>query len=701
MRVNDQNTDCEQLAAELLRCQQRLDTLMRLSSDWYWELDNQHRFARLVGFAVNVDPSRLLGLCPWELSRVEFLDGSGWAEIRAAMDARQPVTDLRVRATRTHGETIVVSNTAVPVFDDDGRFTGYCGITRDITRAYLAEEQLRESEARFRSLTQLSSDWYWEQDAEFRFTRFDGQHVFALRAARTHLGRRRWELGGEIEGGWEAHRQLLAERRPFYDAVVSNPYEGRTYYISISGEPMFDRAGHFIGYRGIGRDITERREAEERVRFLANHDSLTRLPNRAMFSDLLNFTIQNARRNHQHFAVLFIDLDRFKVVNDSLGHAAGDQLLQEMARRLTDALRAGDVVARLGGDEFVVLALNVAEREEVAVIARKLLAALVKPVMLCGQECRVTASIGICLFPEGAQDEPTLMKHADIAMYRAKEDGKNTFQFYSKELPASSLERFALEADLRSALERGQLLLHYQPKLDLRSGAITGVEALLRWQHPELGMILPGRFIPLAEETGLIIPIGRWVLATACRQAMAWRRAGLPPLRMAVNLSMRQFADEGLLETLADVLNESGLPPALLELELTEGMVMQNVERAVSVLTDIKRMGVRIAIDDFGVGYSALAQIKRFPIETLKVDRSFVRDLTGNSEDRAIIRAIITMGRALGLKVVAEGVETAEQAKFLRERACDESQGFYFSRPLAPAQLEELVRRRYRGGDGT
>lgn len=686
-----------QLAAELRRCRERLDSLIKLSSDWYWEQDEEYRFVHVVGFArsdADIDPQQLLGRRSWELG-VEPLNEGGWLAMKALLDSRQPFVDLRLKSVNPRGEPIVVSNTATPVFDEEGRFTGYRGITRDITQTYFAEQQLRESEARFRSLTQLSSDWYWEQDAEFRFTRLDGRHMADTAGSpfTSSIGKTRWETDSEIEGGWEAHRQLLIERRPFSDVVVWRRHDGEIYYVSISGEPVFDEAGRFAGYRGIGRDITERRRAEERVRFLANHDSLTRLPNRAMFSDLLNFTIQNARRNHQQFAVLFIDLDRFKVVNDTLGHEAGDQLLREMAQRLTDSLRAGDVVARLGGDEFVVLAQNVGEQDVVAGIARKILAALIKPVTVGGQECRITASIGICQYPDGAQDEPTLMKYADIAMYRAKDEGKNTFQFYNSQLQTYTFERLALEARLRNALERGEFMLHYQPKLDLRTGAITGVEALLRWQQPELGMVPPTQFIPVAEETGLIAPIGRWVLQTACAQNMVWQRAGLPPLKMAVNLSARQFSEDSLLEDIAAVLRDTGMPAELLELELTEGMVMQNVERATRVLTAIKRMGVRIAIDDFGVGYSSLAQIKRFPIDTLKVDRSFVRDLSQNAEDRAIIKAIIAMGKTLCLTVVAEGVETEEQENFLRERACDESQGFYFSRPLAPAQLEELVRR--------
>jgi len=436
----------------------------------------------------------------------------------------------------------------------------------------------------------------------------------------------------------------------------------------------------------------ERREAENRIQYLATHDALTGLPNRVMFAQILEHAVETASRYQRRFAVLFIDLDRFKVVNDSFGHAAGDMLLQEMAQRLTGQLRSSDVVARLGGDEFVVLLEQVETGNQASTIARKLLSSVLKPTTILGHECRVTTSIGIAMYPTDGEDEPTLMKNADIAMYFAKKEGKNNFQFYSNELKAQSLERLVLETNLRSALERNELRLEYQAQIKLQSQAICGVEALLRWDNPDLGAVPPGQFIPVAEETGLIVPIGRWVLMTACRQAVEWQRQGLPPVCMAVNLSARQFASNEILEHIAEVLTETGLPPRLLELEITEGMVMQDPERAVKRLSAIKQMGVRLAIDDFGTGYSSLGQIKNFPVDTLKVDRSFIRDLPAYTEDRAITEAIIAMAHTLSLTVIAEGVETSEQAEYLREHACDEMQGFYFSRPIRPEDFAELLR---------
>ena len=559
-----------------------------------------------------------------------------------------------------------------------------------------AQQVLRESEARFRALTDLSSDWYWEIDSDFRFTRIEGRHVEGGESlpGENILGRRRWETGLEIdaEGGWDAHRALLNSHEPYRDVVMYRLMpDGMRRYISASGEPIHNQQGGFIGYRGVGRDITDRKTAENRIQHLATHDGLTLLPNRVMFSELLNLAIRSAQRHGHKVALLFIDLDRFKLINDTLGHEAGDVLLKAMSLRLKDCLRSSDVVARLGGDEFVVLIPQLNEPNEAATVARKILSAAAKPILMFGQECRVTASIGISMYPADAEDEQGLMKNADIAMYLAKEEGKNNFQFYSKDIKSQSSERLTLETNLRRALERDEFSILYQAKVDLKTGAIAGVEALLRWQNPDLGVVAPALFIPLAEETGLILPIGQWVLRTACAQNMAWQRLGLPALCMAVNLSARQFADEFLLGDIAGVLRETGMKPELLELEIAEGMVIQNPERTMKLLTAIRNMGVRLAVDDFGTGYSSLAQLKRFPIHTLKVDRSFIRDIPRNAEDKAITQAIIAMGKTLHLTVVAEGVETQEQAFFLREQGCDQMQGYYFSRPVAADQFAELL----------
>ncbi|WP_213773158.1 EAL domain-containing protein [Bradyrhizobium sp. dw_78] len=436
----------------------------------------------------------------------------------------------------------------------------------------------------------------------------------------------------------------------------------------------------------------EKARADERIEYLASHDSLTGLPNREKFNALLQTAMQAAQHRELRFAMLFIDLDRFKVINDSLGHEAGDRLLVETARRLRQTLRPGDIVARLGGDEFVVILEHSAALREIEEISGRLLWAVSQPVRLSGHECHATASIGIAMFPEHGSDVHTLTKNADMAMYLAKEDGKNNFRFFTKEVKMPSIERLTLENCLRHALERNEFSLHYQPKIDLASRQITGVEALLRWSHSEYGLLPPGQFIPLAEETGLIVPIGRWALRAACAQNMAWQRRGLRPVSVAVNLSPRQFTDENLLHDIDEALAASGMSPVLLQLEVTESMMMRNVTRAIRTLDEIRSRGIRLAIDDFGTGYSSMSLMKQFPIDTLKIDRSFVRDLPDDSEDKAIAQAIISMGKALEMTVVAEGVETSEQEAFLRTHGCDEMQGFLFSRPLPPEQLADLLR---------
>jgi diguanylate cyclase (GGDEF)-like protein len=436
----------------------------------------------------------------------------------------------------------------------------------------------------------------------------------------------------------------------------------------------------------------ERRRAEVRAHYLATHDDLTDLPNRAMFSQMLNAAIKVAQRYDRKFSVMFVDLDRFKLINDTLGHAAGDILLKGVASQFRQCLRDSDVLARFGGDEFVILLHEVSDVAQVSAVARRLLSAAVTPIMIHGRECRVTASIGVAKFPDHGTDEQSLTKNADAAMYLAKEEGRSGFRFFSREIKTQSVERLMLETSLRRALERDEFVLHYQAKQDLATGEISGVEALLRWQHPDLGVLPPIQFISLAEESGLIVPIGRWVLDTACAQNMAWQEQGLPPMRIAVNLSPRQFTDPNLLENIRDALANSGMMPQLLDLEITESMMMQNADGAMRVLTALKKLGVHLAIDDFGTGYSSMGLIKQFPIDAIKVDRSFVRNLPADANDCAITNAVIALGKALDLTVVAEGVETKAQERFLREQGCNEIQGYLFTKPLPSQEFIAFAR---------
>jgi diguanylate cyclase (GGDEF)-like protein/PAS domain S-box-containing protein len=446
--------------------------------------------------------------------------------------------------------------------------------------------------------------------------------------------------------------------------------------------------------RAIGSQIglfIARKQAEERIRHLAHYDELTGLSNRSMFSQYLSNAIAKARRNSTQLAVLFIDLDRFKNINDTLGHGAGDSVLKEVAERLNKCLRESDTVGRLGGDEFVVLLDEIPQSMHCAEVAQKILATIARPFALDTQEFHLTASIGISTYPADSEDLQSLLKNADVAMYRAKELGKNNFQFYSAQMNIHNLERLALESSLRRALERKEFVLHYQPKVDIRSGNIIGMEALVRWKHPIKGQISPMQFIPLAEETGLIVPIGEWVLRTACAQNRSWQEQGLPPLCISVNLSARQFTHKNLLQDVARVLNETGLNAAFLELEITESVVMHDPENAIELLNKMKTMGISISIDDFGTGYSSLSYLKRFPIDSVKIDRSFIKDLPLDDDDAAITQAIIAMAHSLKLKVIAEGAETLEQLNFLRTHKCDEVQGYYFGEPMPEHEFTLLV----------
>ncbi|HLX81987.1 MAG TPA: EAL domain-containing protein [Burkholderiales bacterium] len=443
----------------------------------------------------------------------------------------------------------------------------------------------------------------------------------------------------------------------------------------------------------------ERKRYQVELEHQANYDALTGLPNRTLLHDRLRQAVF-AQRHVRAIAVVFIDLDHFKFVNDSLGHSVGDELLKNMSERLRAVLRDGDTVARLGGDEFVLI-LNDQNNEEVVFRAmQRITASINAPMQIDGKELYVTCSAGISMYPQDGPDVDTLLKNADVAMYRAKEAGRNNFQFFTTEMNQLVNERLEMEHSLRRALERREFILHYQQKVDLKTGAVSGSEALLRWLHPEWGLVRPARFIPLAEETGLIVPIGEWVVEEACRQNAAWQKEGLDPGVVSVNLSARQFRQEGLVRAVSRILTGTGLDPSGLEMELTESMVMHNAEAAIAILQGLKSLGVTLSVDDFGTGYSSLAYLKDLPIDTLKIDRSFVRDirLGGDPGEGVLAQAIISLGHSLGLKVIAEGVETDAQLRFLARHDCDEVQGFYYGEPVVPEAFAKLLAKNRRRG---
>jgi diguanylate cyclase (GGDEF)-like protein/PAS domain S-box-containing protein len=625
---------------------------------------------------------------------LERLRGMRMAEInplsREAIEAekaraRSESRPLHFRHRLASGEMRTIE-AHVGQVEVDGRELDYA-IIQDITDRQRAEEQLR-----------LAARVFESTNEGVVVTDTDGIILTVNNAFERITGYGAAEVKGQNPRILKSDRHdELFYRTLWENILTTGQWQGEIWNRRKSGEiypewltisAVRDTAGETTHFVGVFADISAIKESEQH---LAHHDPLTGLPNRLLFNARLGHALQRARREQAQVAVLFLDLDRFKNVNDSLGHPAGDRLIQAVAGRLKGCVRDQDTVARLGGDEITIIAEDIRHSRDAAAVAQKVLEAFARPFALDDQEVYITASMGVSLFPDDGGEVATLVKNADAAMYRAKAQGRNNYQFYTAELTTMAFERLALESSLRRALERGELVLHYQPQVACGDGRITGLEALVRWRHPEMGLVAPGRFIPIAEETGLIIPLGAWVLEAACRQAHAWHTAGHPGLTLSVNLSARQFLQPDLVETVERILAETGLEPGTLELELTESAFTDNAEEAVRSLHRLKALGVTLAIDDFGTGYSSLSQIKQFPIDRLKIDKSFVDDIPHDADDMTITRAIIALGRSLQMEVVAEGVETEAQRAFLEAEGCDTLQGFLFSTPVSAEAFGELL----------
>ncbi len=578
---------------------------------------------------------------------------------------------------------------------------------RYLLRASLAMNNLRESERRLAVAQQIArlGHWDWRPDQDFLHLSEVVRRIVGLDPAQPEAPLQVF-FDHVPEKDRPRVRAWFAEIREQGQSAGINHWisnaDAELRHVRQQAEAVRDESGRVVQLYGTLQDITELQRAEERIRQLAFIDSLTQLPNRELFKDRLGAAIHLAKRHGRRAGLLFLDLDNFKRINDTLGHSVGDLLLQATAERLKASLRdsdtvsradaddGGETIARLGGDEFTLLLPEVRRSEDVAVVAERVRASLSEPLVLAGHEVFVTPSIGIAIFPEDGETPEALLKNADMAMYLAKRQGRNLYRFYDATLNEVALNRLTMENQLRKAIEQNELSIHYQPQLDLPSGLISGVEALLRWHSPLLGAVSPVDFIPLAEETGLIIPIGEWVLRTACRQAKAWRDEGIGLERMAVNISVLQFVQPSFPGLVARILEETGLEPSALELEITESLLMKDPEGATRTLQTLKDLGVQLAIDDFGTGYSSLSRLKQLPLDRLKIDKAFVREVNSQPDDAAIATAVIAMAESMGLRVIAEGVENEAQLRFLKSKHCDEVQGYYLSRPLPAGEITKL-----------
>ncbi|MGE5371461.1 MAG: EAL domain-containing protein [Solirubrobacterales bacterium] len=679
-------------------------TILENMEDGYFEVDVD---GRLTFF--NQSLARIMGYRPEEIINQlysTFMDAENAAKLYAAFNqvsrthGTMRVIDWQV--IRKNSSIAYVESPVSPIRNAHDVLIGFRGLLRDITNRKQAEEALRESEVRYRLVFENSPLGIvnFSHDGDITacnesFSRIIGiSRDLALRINLLQFG---------DYSMTQAVQNAISGKTGHYEGDHYSSLSGRTVPIEAQFAPILSETGHFIGGVAIFADVTERRRYEETIRHMAYHDALTGLPNRLMFRDRLAMTIDHANLNHQTIALMFLDLDNFKLINDTLGHSVGDRLLQEVADRMMGLIHAGDTVSRMGGDEFVFLFPGIASEKDATVIAQRILDSFKRPFRCDGHELVISASIGVSIYPTIAQEVSHLMKTADTALYHAKQQGRNNFQLFSPEMNIAFTERMIMENYLRLGLENGQFELYYQPLIHLQTGAISGVEALVRWNHPEQGLLLPGRFLVTAEETGLILPLERWVLHNACRQIRSWQDAGIKPLRVYVNLSGHHFWQQDLVSTVRSAIESNRLSADYLGIEITEGTAMQNPDGASRVLTQLRNLGIQIALDDFGTGYSSLSYLKKLPVDILKIDQSFIRDLADDPNNVAIFQAIMTLARNLRLEVTAEGVETEQQLEILRQMDCDRIQGFLYYRPMQADALAKLLREKEQseGSKGT
>ena len=685
-KLRQAQNELQKNAASLSRAQQ-----IAKVGNWDWDIVGK-------GLRWSDEIYRIFGLQPQEfgatyeafLERVHPDDRDKLTRaVDAALAGEQPY-NIEHRIVRPDGTERIVLELAEVIRDSAGQAVKMNGTVQDITERRRAEEDLRLADEVFEN----SIEGIIITDAQANilrvnraFTIITGYSEDDAVGKNPRLLRSERHDAAFFQGMWAS----LVEYGHWQGEIWNRRKNGEIYPQWLSIVAIRNEQGKLIHYLGVFADLSEKKQAEAHLHHLSYYDALTELPNRLLLEDRLFQALATASSNNSLVAVLHLDLDRFKTINDTLGHPFGDKLLQAVAERLTGNIRGSDTLARFSGDEFAVVLTDVGSQENAALVARKILDALARPFDLDGHEVFITPSIGIAFYPIDAANKDDLIRNADTAMSHAKAQGGNGYRFYGAEMNAMVSQRLALETSLRYALERNEFLLYYQPQVNLHSGKIIGMEALLRWQHPERGLVSPAEFIPLLEETGLIVPVGEWVLRTACAQNRAWQNAGLPPMRMAVNLSAHQFRQADLTEMVCQALQDSGLEPELLELEVTESIMIQDLQTTITTLNQLHVIGIQISIDDFGTGYSSLSYLKRLPISKIKIDQSFVRDICADPDDAAIADAVISLGHSLKMQVIAEGVETAEQLDYLRAHGCDEMQGYYFSHPLPAEAFAELV----------
>lgn len=670
--------------------------LVEGTSDWLWEINSNGvytyaspRIQELLGY----EPDDVLGRTPFDFMPPDEADHVG-AAFGAILREQRPFARLEHVRRHRRGHEVTIESSGVPVFDGSGEFLGYRGIDRDVTarkRAENAQRTLASALAQTADLVMIVSREGIIEYVNPAFCSVTGYAAAEVVGRKPNL----LKSGMQDEEYYGRLWQTILAGTPFQSIVINRRKDGSLYYEEKTISPVRDpKSGEIVQFVSTGKDITEALALRERLQFLAQYDPLTGLANRERFGEQLGQALERAARHQRATAVMHVDLDRFKVVNETLGHEVGDRLLREIATRLREAVRDEDCVARLSGDDYAILFADLASVHEVSRFADKILAALRLPFLAAGQEVYVRASIGISLYPDDAGDGPTLMRNAETAMYQAKNAGRSQYRYFAAAANARAARRLVLEAGLHRAIERREFELYYQPQVGLERGTIVGFEALLRWRPDRSSeLVSPGEFIPVLEETGLIAAVGDWVLRTACTQVAAWRATGLDVARVAVNISAVQFHGKAFLDTVAQVLDETGIPPALLELEVTESVLLQNVDGALDVLRALERLGVRLAMDDFGTGYSSLSYLKQFPLHTLKIAEPFVHGAPVDPVDCGIIRAVIGIARSLGIAVVAEGVETEAQLTFLRAEHCDIIQGYLASRPVPALEVPALFRK--------